>query len=35
MTYSLAFTGRAAVDIINAFEWYEARRFVQMVAAAA
>jgi toxin ParE1/3/4 len=26
MTYSLAFTGRAAVDIINAFEWYEARR---------
>jgi plasmid stabilization system protein ParE len=26
MTYPLAFTERAAVDIINAFEWYEARR---------
>ena len=26
MTYSLAFTERAATDIINAFEWYEAQR---------
>ena len=27
MTYSLAFTERAATDIINAFEWYEAQCF--------
>jgi len=26
MTYTLAFTGRAADDIVNAFEWYEVRR---------
>ena len=26
MTYTLAFTERAAVDIINAFEWYETQR---------
>jgi plasmid stabilization system protein ParE len=26
MTYALAFTERAAIDIINAFEWYDAQR---------
>ena len=26
MTYALAFTERAATDVINAFEWYEAQR---------
>jgi plasmid stabilization system protein ParE len=26
MTYALAFTERAAADIINAFEWYDRQR---------